>query len=100
MADDWQPGDLALCVKRGKWWFSGTGAINNATAMRAGQIHRVRRVGMSPNGWLTLWFDGFPGEKFMDGFGACRFRKIKPLTNKEREEALRDLKAPVREPAA
>ena len=77
---DWRPGDLALCIKQGGWVYSGSGRPNTSTTMRAGMFATVRRVGMSSRGHLTLWFEGWPGERFMDGFGAIRFRKIRPHT--------------------
>jgi hypothetical protein len=91
MADDWQAGDLALCV---------------APEMdaKSGGVYTVADVFFDPGGWDTepgvgLEFReiGAPG---FDGYDAWRFRKIKPLTNEERDEFTADLRPPVREPVA
>lgn len=101
MADDWKPGDLALCVKQGRWRSTLTGRYRRCS-MRAGQVHTVRRFGMCPmSGVATLWLEGFLGERGADGFAAVRFRKIRPHTPDEQdEETIRLLTgAPVKEPA-
>lgn len=101
MADDWRAGDLALCVKRGRW--RNNRGFAPSRGMRAGQVHTVRATGMCPsNGLFTLWFEGFPGERYEDGFGAIRFRKIRPHTpDAEDAETIRLLNsAPVKEPVA
>lgn len=96
MADDWQPGDLALCVS-----LLGSdcpeltvgGVYTVAEVMSGWNCHGLERVGLS-------FGEIVPSEFGAIAFDAIAFRKIKPLTDAEREEALRDLKAPVREPAA
>lgn len=96
MADDWQAGDLALCVGgRGR---RGVPMPGN-TAVRRGGLYPVSEVCPGP-GWKALVFEGHHSTHFTRGWHARCFRKIKPLSDAEREEALRDLKAPVREPAA
>lgn len=95
MADDWRKGDLALCVKRGKVWMHATGGYGGG-GPAFGQLVTVRRVGFwAPDSMVVLWLEGWPGEVFADSFFCSRFRKIKPLTDEEREEALRELKEPV-----
>lgn len=95
---DWKPGDLALCVKRGEWRHVLTRARSGAP-WKCGCIYTVRRFGPCPaSGLPTLWFEGYPGEKGCDGGAAIRFRKINPLTKEERDEFLRELDAPVKEP--
>lgn len=90
MADDWQAGDLALCVKRGEWRHAVGGKLNGGRGMRSGQVHTVRRFGRCPvSGIPTLWFVDFPGNRGSDGFGACRFRKIRPLSVEERNAEIR-----------
>ena len=95
---DWQPGDLALCVAHGPDaadWAEGDGGPT------LGSVHTVERAEWfaadywNPAG-VYLSFAEFPDSDF----NALGFRKIKPLSDTEREEALRDLKAPVREVAA
>jgi hypothetical protein len=76
--DDWQAGDLALCVKRGQWRHCRSGGISNAP-WKSGGIYTVRRYGPCPTSGLpTLWFEGYPGERGADGGAAMRFRKIRP----------------------
>lgn len=80
---DWQVGDLALCIKQGRWRGATFGEFRPARNMRAGIIATVRRVGVwqdsiSDQAILTLWFEGWPGERFQDGFGAVRFVKVTP----------------------
>ena len=73
MADDWQPGDLALCVNAGPitrdgWSHMGGGLIG-------GRVYTVIGFGVDPaDRELTLWLvDDIP-----DGRIASRFRKIRP----------------------
>lgn len=98
MADDWQPGDLALCVKVDE----GHGARKY---IRVGGVYTVTAIAPFRDcfGEVGLSLDGIhpvATSEYLPFFAASRFRKINPLTDAEREEALRDLKAPVREPAA
>lgn len=88
MADDWKPGDLALCVRP-------------ELLASAGGVYTVAEVfwdcGSTDTtaGW-GLIFSDLPATGNFDGYDAERFRKINPLTDEEREEALRDLKLPER----
>lgn len=96
MADDWSAGDLALCVDTRERVINGRIACAGVH-LRKGAIYTVHAIlpqsSMGTPGPILHLRDGRRG-------GAWRFRKIKPLSDTEREEALRDLKAPVREPAA
>ena len=97
MADDWKPGDLALCVRVGliECEFS---IHTGKDAPPPGSVEEVVAVGLArdtfgphvgrPCGCVDL--------TFASGKGAVgqRCRKINPLTDEEREEAMRDLKLP------
>jgi hypothetical protein len=101
MSDNWQPGDLALCVKRGAWQFARSGRVVEGDPVRSGGVYCVRRVGFSRgDDLLTLWFEGIGGDLLRDSYAACRFRKIKPLTDEECEQFTAELNAPVREPVS
>lgn len=84
MADDWKPGDLALCV------------LSERDYLPAGSIHTVRTVMRSETGRLGLTFEDVEPPAGKRGFLAIRFRKINPLTDDERDETWRDLLEPVR----
>jgi hypothetical protein len=92
MADDWQAGDLALCV-----------ALDAApTALTVGRIYTVADLNLD---WLDseglgLFLVEVSAGDGWDGFKADRFRKIRPLTDEERDEFTTDLRTPVREPVA
>lgn len=89
MADDWKPGDLALCVKR-EPWRNDEGAILQG-GPQSGQAFVVEEAYISKRvGDLMLAFPDFPRE----GFAAIYFRKIPPLTDEERDSFLADLKLP------
>ncbi len=84
MSDDWQVGDLALCVKLGKWSQHETG--NNAIY---GCVYRVLAVQPAVGlPGVALVLDGL--ERDADGsrqdFLSTRFRKIKPDTEPCEEE--------------
>ena len=91
MADDWRPGDLALCVKprhplRG-------GACYTVEAIFIG------RSGTPDAGQIGLVLSGIRLPCSTNSAYHWRFCKLRPLTDEEREQALRDLKLPAREPA-
>lgn len=96
MADDWKPGDLALCVNN-----STMGGLNpHGRELTVGRAYRVLAV-TPPGDWacendgVGLVIDG-PRNSGPDGdWHECRFRKINPLTDEEREDALRELNPPV-----
>lgn len=91
--DDWKPGDLALCVNDGKIICAHGHIHTGNRSCRRGQTKTVVGFGLNSNGSITcpevsLIFAG--GEEGL----ARRFRKISPLTEEERQQALRDLTAP------
>lgn len=92
MSDDWQPGDLALCVSEGV--FSRAGAVYTVIDFVAGGGVKCHRCG--ERNWLTdtLLLVGITPEGSCSGGTASRFRKIKPLTDEEREHELADLPVP------
>ena len=87
MAEDWKPGDLALCIKIGDWIHVKSRKIGKGP--RAGNVLRVRNV-VSRGGVTWLFLDGWPGNKIYDAFAARRFCKINPHTpDAEDEETIR-----------
>ncbi len=90
MADDWQPGDLALCVRRNPKGHDNT---------KEGGVYAV--TGVVCNGLkVGLRLEGVEHHNL----GSCttRFKRIRPHTpDAEDAETIRLLTgAPVREPAA
>ena len=94
MADDWQVGDLALCVD------DGPSAFGESNLVR-GRCYTVAA--------LSPCYDGIPGLHLVEviskspvGFDPPRFRKIRPHSpDAEDAETIRLLTgAPVREPVA
>jgi hypothetical protein len=71
--DDWQAGDLALCLKVGPWARAGL------SGPQAGCFYTVRKVDFGPlvilGQGVRLWLEGWPGDA---SFSARRFRKIRP----------------------
>lgn len=95
MSDDWKPGDLALCVLGGPArCFQGRLENTHGTQTARGALYTVRKVSPSPYlpDALGVFVDGIDGGWFPD-----RFRKIKPLTDEEREQFTANLNT--REPA-
>lgn len=73
MADEnWQVGDLALCVTDGSW-FNVNGLEFGGP--RKGSVNSVRRIEYSLHGNVGLYFDDWPGP---DGYQANNFRRIAP----------------------
>ncbi len=94
---DWQAGDLALCIKQGRWRSAGV----YMRGPKAGAVLTVRRVGLDGNGFPTIWLIGWHGDEGADGFNPARFRKIRPHTpDAEDRETIRLLnKQPATEDA-
>lgn len=93
MTDNWQPGDLALCVRAG---FVRANIMCGGKGLREGGIYTVAAFWVCPetaDECLTLEKDYDAGE----GRLASRFRKIHPLNEAEHASAMRELNAPVRE---
>ncbi len=99
MADDWQIGDLALCVKVGQWKRYGTNTVDEAP-IRCGGVYVVRAIGTF-DGHRILWLEGIGGELTGSAFIASRFRKITPPEADEfdRETIALLNRDPAKEPA-
>jgi hypothetical protein len=96
MSDDWQPGDLALCLPGPDWIQDEDDSV--APGPSPGQITTVRKVGTIPRRsggyWRALWFIEWPGETDFDCFDAREFRKIRPHeADEEDRETIRLLTA-------
>ena len=86
MGDDWQPGDLALCVNDApprESYFRRRGW--KAFPLRKGSIHVVRQIAAAENGKIGLLFEGVCAGRYdRTGieivFHPSRFRKIRPHT--------------------
>jgi hypothetical protein len=102
MSDDWQVGDLALCVVggRGRKMIARVGdhfylenGDRTARIIR-GSVREVKYVGLliGPDKQLAIGFsDQTP-------WLASRFRKIRPLTDEERDSFVADLRESTRIP--
>lgn len=89
MADDWKPGDLALCVDDS----DHPDDVQTGWNAIKGAIYTVSAVEIWPCGtYLHLAEDPVPYDD--SAWDAIRFRKIHPLTDEEREGFLADLKLP------
>lgn len=95
MADDWKPGDLALCVN------NASNPKFGANELRVGATYVVTSV--TPPAPNPI-FPRAPGlhvagarTRSERGFSAYRFRKIKPLTDEEREQFVNELNTPAKE---
>lgn len=90
MADDWQVGDLALCVggdDNFEWQDDGP---------KPGSISTVRRTAIDPSdGDLFLGFQEWPAHLV---FHACEFRKIRPLAWDEHAEFIAELAQDAKRP--
>ena len=91
MADDWQAGDLALCVVNGYW------SDPESCDPKLGSINTVRDLDCS-HSRLGLWFVGLESR---NSYSAGAFRKIRPHTpDAEDAETIRLLNGkPVRKRA-
>lgn len=100
MAGDWQPGDLALCIKQGPWRFALTLQVNDGVPIRCGGIYRVRAIGHSViASYPVLWFDEYPGNGIHRAFAHFCFRKVTPPEADEFDREVIDLMAGVPETA-
>jgi hypothetical protein len=93
MADDWKPGDLALCVRSGiiRRHRLSRKVVSRGVGLKAGAIYSVESVVQRDrDGDLVLFLHEIDHS---DGWGrlASRFRKINPLTDEERDEFIREL---------
>ena len=104
MGDDWQPGDLALCIKLGPWRrMSSDGTVAKGEGPPAGRVLEVRSVLPGACCSIALKFSDWPDANVRGwaGYDAKRFRKIRPhQPDEEDAETIRLLNgAPVRQPA-
>jgi len=79
---DWQPGDLALCVRGGLWRGLNGKTIN---ALESGGLYTVREVHLAGAPNTKLWPAGAIGLVLIGidaggPFSAARFHKIRPHT--------------------
>lgn len=82
--ENWQPGDLALCVRGGGPEWVGHFWENNADyELRCGAIYRVRWVGLTED--IESSFEGLKFEGLDWGWLSDRFRKIHPHTPDEED---------------
>ena len=90
MRDDWQVGDLALCVKLDRWSGGGPGPL-------AGYAHDVAGVKVDADGETYLVLTGWPP----DAYWARWFIKLRPhIPDAEDEETIRLFTGqPITEPA-
>lgn len=90
---NWQPGDLALCIKADPWFNELT---NTPTAgPEAGSIHRVATVAAVPGRDVPyLTFDEWPD----DLFESPAFRRITPDLPTEADREIAATKRRAREP--
>lgn len=77
MDDEWQPGDIALCIKQSRWRDQWSVELTDY-GPKAGQVFEVKRVRTSeiPTMGLSvvLGFDRWPS----DLFAAFNFMKLRP----------------------
>lgn len=88
MADDWQVGDLALCVDDKNL---RKGLVRKGGLYRVNDLFHGDHVKLGPR--VSLFFDGIND---IMGYAAIRFRKIRPLRSDERSSFLADLNEPVK----
>ena len=95
--DDWQVGDLALCVN------VSTFQIGTGRDLVRGRIYTVTEIGPTPAGVLGLRLDGIPVREYDLAHGfkqAKRFRKIRPHQPDEEDCETITLLTGKREPVA
>ena len=107
MSDDWEPGDLALCIRTGAPMHPTGFRRDDASAfLTRGSIYTVRATETVPPAFLdageTLLYLTEVVHPLGRGFASTRFRKIRPHTaDEEDRETIRLLTGgPVTEPAA
>lgn len=103
MADNWEPGDLALCV-RDDWDNDGSHPVFwTPGGPRRGQLQRTIRVDYVSRA-VVNWRDVAEHDEhlFFDygmiGFRSDWFKKINPLTEGEEREAHREIEQDRRVP--
>lgn len=81
MADDWQPGDLALCVNA-EILREGDGRISSGRGLSVGGVYTVSRCARTKWGYLGLCLEGVDDGRPKR---AIRFRRIRPHTPDEED---------------
>ena len=79
---NWQVGDLALCVYDGPWGSSHHARRVDAECPKKGSVNAVRALALCPRGDLALQFVEYPSDV---AFDARAFRKIAPHTPDEED---------------
>ena len=101
MADDWQVGDLALCVSDG-WVHTIKVGGDTGFRPRVGSVHQVVEVASSADKRHSHWPAGILALAFPPSphafFNVIFFRKIRPLTDEERRSFVAELDCPVLQP--
>ena len=92
--DDWQVGDLALCVKVGTWDRHGWNAEISGLPTSGG-VYTVTEMRAVASGDVGLGFDEFVTvfSRTRVIFNPTRFRKIKPLSDEEQMLGRAEFKA-------
>ena len=83
---DWQPGDLALCIKMGPWRRRHSdGRFSHGCGPPAGSVLTVRQVLLGVYDEIVLRFADYADNPVSGwrGWHASRFRKITPGTDIE-----------------
>lgn len=104
--DDWQAGDLAMCVDGSGWANYVDGVWEVVEGPQTGWSGYVERVTASPppsglgapgEMLVMLHFAEWP-DMIGEGWHAAAFRKIKPLSDEEKREALREIGEDIKTP--
>jgi len=87
---NWQPGDLALCIKQGPWEaVYDDGEVEPSEGPAPGSINVVKGL-VYTRGDLCLHLDGWlENDGSFSGFIASRFRKVTPGSEPEGAEVER-----------
>lgn len=94
MGENWQPGDLALCIDDGP---SAEGY--QPPELEFGRIYTVYAVGTDPHNELGLFLDELDSRGFAGGYLASRFRKVDLPADDIDRAVVELLKQPAGEPA-
>jgi len=87
MGDDWQIGDLALCIGQGEWW-QVTGDCFPEKMPRLGGIYTVSLIETFCEN-LFLEFEDLIGS-----YEAAVFKRIRPLSDEEQRQAIEEMRGP------
>lgn len=94
MSDQWNVGDLALCVKTDEWRGDASGLLLQG-GPAYGAVNTVSKVSITRCGYIVLQFEGVATPQNLNGrpipWCATRFRKIKPDTAEPCEAEFRIL---------